>query len=147
MPRAHLSTVVTRPHVLEDARAPPGPARDVIACAHAAATRHPRRVDLCTHRDHIELERLPDAVDGCEECLAMGTPWLHLRICLECGHVGCCDNSPERHATAHAKGTGHPLVRSLEPKEEWAWCYVDGVGITTPEVRGSTRIPPSPLGR
>jgi hypothetical protein len=66
--------------------------------------------------------------------------WL-LRICLECGHVGCCDQSP-----AHANATGHPIIRSLEPGEAWAWCYIDRIGMLTPEVTGSTRIPASPLG-
>jgi hypothetical protein len=62
---------------------------------------------------------------GCEECLRMGTPWLHLRLCLTCGHVGCCDSSPMRHARAHAGVIGHPIVRSFEPGENWRWCYVD----------------------
>jgi hypothetical protein len=60
--------------------------------------------------------------EGCEECLALGTPWVHLRLCLSCGHVGCCDASPMRHARAHASAL-HPIVRSLEPGEEWRWCY------------------------
>jgi hypothetical protein len=64
---------------------------------------------------------------GCEECLRMGTPWLHLRLCLSCGHVGCCDSSPMRHARAHAGVHGHPIVASLEPGESWRWCYVDEV--------------------
>jgi hypothetical protein len=101
---------------------------------------------LCAHREHIKLLRLPDEVAGCEECLSAGTPWLHLRICLECGHVGCCDESPERHATAHAHATGHPIIRSLEAEEEWCWCSIDAIGMLEPEVTGSTRIPPSPLG-
>ncbi len=100
----------------------------------------------CDHRDRIAVHQLPEAVDGCEECLADGSPWLHLRICLECGHVGCCDSSPNRHATAHADATGHVLIRSLQPGEDWGWCYADQVGIPTPEVHGSTSIPPSPLG-
>ena len=99
----------------------------------------------CGHRDHIKLAVLPESVGGCEECLAAGDPWLHLRICLECGHVGCCDDSPNRHATAHANATRHPLIRSLEPGEEWAWCYVDRVAMLVPKVAGSARIPPSPL--
>ena len=101
---------------------------------------------LCKHRDHIKITELPERVDGCEDCLAAGQKWLHLRICLECGHVGCCDQSPHRHANAHANATGHPIIRSLEPDEEWAWCYIDRIGMLTPEVAGSTRIPPSPLG-
>ena len=65
---------------------------------------------------------------GCAECLASGTSWVHLRLCLECGHVGCCDSSPMRHATAHFHGTGHPVIRSFEPGENWRWCYVHEVG-------------------
>ena len=81
----------------------------------------------CTHLDHIHITELPDAVDGCGDCLAAGTGWVHLRICLECGHVGCCDSSPERHASAHAREDGHPIIRSAEPGEEWSWCYIDEV--------------------
>jgi uncharacterized UBP type Zn finger protein len=99
----------------------------------------------CGHRAHIKLSVRPESVPGCAECLAAGDPWLHLRICLECGHVGCCDDSPNRHATAHANATRHPLIRSLEPGEEWAWCYVDRVAMLVPQVTGSTRIPRSPL--
>ena len=64
---------------------------------------------------------------GCEECLRLGTPWLHLRLCLTCGHVGCCDSSPNRHASKHFHATGHPLVRSIEPGETWIWCYRDEI--------------------
>ena len=76
----------------------------------------------------------------------MGSKWLHLRICLECGHVGCCDDSPNRHASAHANSGEHPIIRSLEPGEEWSWCYVDQVAMVIPEGQCNTRIPPSPLG-
>ncbi len=100
----------------------------------------------CTHLDHVHVTQLPEAVDGCEECLRDGSPWMHLRICLECGHVGCCDSSPNKHATQHAGATGHPLVRSLEPREEWSWCYEDEVALVISQVQGATRIPPSPLG-
>ena len=100
----------------------------------------------CTHLDHVHVTQLPESVDGCQECLATGGKWLHLRICLECGHVGCCDDSPNRHATAHNDATSHPLIRSLEPGEEWSWCYVDEVALLIEEVAGETRIPPSPLG-
>lgn len=99
----------------------------------------------CTHLDSVEITELPASVDGCEDCLRMGSQWMHLRICLTCGHVGCCDNSPEQHATAHNKETSHPLIRSLEPGEEWSWCYPDELGMIIPEVRGHTRIPPSPM--
>lgn len=68
---------------------------------------------------------VPRTPHGCEECLRLGTPWVHLRLCLTCGHVGCCDSSPGRHASAHAHAIGHPVVRSMEPGEDWRWCYVD----------------------
>jgi ubiquitin-hydrolase Zn-finger-containing protein len=100
----------------------------------------------CTHLDTVTIRQLPESVDGCEECLKMGGKWLHLRICLECGHVGCCDSSPNRHATAHAIGSSHPIVRSLERGEEWSWCYVDEVGFVIEGITGETRIPRSPLG-
>jgi uncharacterized UBP type Zn finger protein len=100
----------------------------------------------CTHLDQVLITELPESVPGCEDCLAMGGEWLHLRICLQCGHVGCCDDSPNRHATAHNQTSGHPIIRSLQPGEIWSWCYVDEVLMRIPEVRGETRIPPSPLG-
>ncbi len=100
----------------------------------------------CTHLDSVAVRELPDSVAGCEECLAAGGKWVHLRICLSCGHVGCCDSSPGRHATAHATSQEHPLIRSLEPGEEWSWCYVDEAAMVISEVHGSTVIPPSPLG-
>jgi uncharacterized UBP type Zn finger protein len=101
---------------------------------------------VCTHLDQVLITQLPEESDGCEDCLATGGKWLHLRICLECGKVGCCDDSPNRHATAHAGESGHPIIRSLEPGEAWSWCYIDEVMMNIPEVRGETRIPPSPLG-
>jgi len=82
--------------------------------------------DRCTHLDQIR-EVTPSA-DGCEDCLRIGGRWVHLRMCLSCGHVGCCDNSPNRHATKHFHEVGHPIVRSHEPDETWRWCYVDEVG-------------------
>src|SRR5919204_6580526 len=100
----------------------------------------------CTHLDHVTILQLPDTVAGCEDCLATGGEWLHLRICLECGKVGCCDSSPNRHASAHAHASGHPIIRSLEPGEEWSWCFVDQVAMVIPDVRGATRIPASPMG-
>jgi uncharacterized UBP type Zn finger protein len=100
----------------------------------------------CTHLNQVEVTRLPESVEGCEECLAIGDPWLHLRICLVCGKVGCCDDSPNRHATAHARSSGHPLIRSLEPREDWSYCYPDDLALLIPEVHGETRIPRSPLG-
>ena len=67
----------------------------------------------------------PRTPQGCEECLQARTPWLHLRLCLTCGHVGCCDSSPMKHARKHAHALAHPIVRSFEPGESWLWCYVD----------------------
>lgn len=69
----------------------------------------------------------PRTPEGCEECLKTGGQWVHLRLCLECGHVGCCDNSPGRHATKHNHSTHHPVIRSFQPGEDWRWCYVDEV--------------------
>ncbi|MGH2903213.1 MAG: UBP-type zinc finger domain-containing protein [Solirubrobacteraceae bacterium] len=100
----------------------------------------------CTHLDHVLITELPESADGCEDCLLIGSPWLHLRICLECGRVGCCDDSPNRHASAHAKASGHPVIRSIEPGEDWSWCYIDEIGMVIAEVHGETRIPPSPMG-
>jgi hypothetical protein len=99
----------------------------------------------CTHLDTVEIKELPPSVDGCEECLRMGSPWCHLRICLACGHVGCCDSSPNKHASAHAREHGHPIIRSAQPGEDWSWCYVDEVATVIPEVHGEPQIPPSPL--
>jgi hypothetical protein len=99
----------------------------------------------CTHLDHVLITELPESVPGCEDCLATGGEWLHLRICLECGHVGCCDDSPNRHASHHAAADEHPIIRSLEPGEDWSWCYPDELLMRIAGVRGETRIPPSPL--
>ena len=97
----------------------------------------------CTHLDQVaEVE---PSSDGCEDCLRIGGRWVHLRMCMSCGHVGCCDNSPNRHATAHYHDSDHALIRSLEPEEEWSWCYVDEVAMVIPVIRGQTRIPPSPM--
>jgi uncharacterized UBP type Zn finger protein len=83
----------------------------------------------CDHLDHRpNPEPAPSTPDGCTDCLLGGTRWVHLRLCESCGHVGCCDSSPERHATAHFHAVGHPVIRSFEPGESWRWCYVDEVG-------------------
>jgi CPA1 family monovalent cation:H+ antiporter len=82
-------------------------------------------VNTCSHLQALPETDPPRNSDGCEECLALGWTWVHLRLCLACGHVGCCDSSRGKHATAHAGSDGHPVVRSLEPGEDWAWCYVD----------------------
>ena len=76
---------------------------------------------------HLSMVRpvRPHTMNGCEDCLTLGTPWVHLRLCLTCGHVGCCDSSPMRHAREHAVGSRHPIVRSFEPGESWRWCFVD----------------------
>jgi uncharacterized UBP type Zn finger protein len=82
----------------------------------------------CSHLDTVEFTDLPDPLLGCEECLKVpGSWWVHLRMCMECGKVGCCDNSPNKHATKHFHEVGHPLIRSAEPGEDWVWCYVDEV--------------------
>jgi uncharacterized UBP type Zn finger protein len=80
----------------------------------------------CTHLDQVLVDR-PDAVAGCEECLAIGDSWLHLRVCRTCGRVGCCDSSPNRHASRHANDSGHPIITSVEPGEDWSYCFVDEV--------------------
>jgi uncharacterized UBP type Zn finger protein len=99
----------------------------------------------CTHTDRIELTELPESIEGCEECLQSGDGWCHLRICLTCGHVGCCDSSPNKHATAHARDSGHPIMRSVQPGESWAWCFEDEQALAVPDVTGEPSIPPSPL--
>jgi len=101
--------------------------------------------ESCRHLDTIEVTELPAQVEGCEECLRDGEEWLHLRICLACGHAGCCDDSPGQHASRHAASSGHPIIRSLEPGEDWSWCFVDQLAMIIPQVTGSTRIPPSPM--
>lgn len=77
----------------------------------------------CQHIKEIH-DVIPSA-QGCEECLKMGSSWVHLRICKTCGHVGCCDSSPNQHATKHFRVTGHPIVQSFEPGENWMYCYID----------------------
>jgi len=89
----------------------------------------------CSHLDTIQA--VPPSDDGCHDCLAIGAAWVHLRMCQTCGHVGCCDESPNRHATAHYRSIGHPIIRSFEPGENWFWCYVDDVGF-------DLEVPPGP---
>ena len=75
---------------------------------------------------HLQVSpRVKPRAQGCEECLKMGDTWVHLRACLECGHVGCCDSSKNKHATKHFHATKHPLMQSIQPGEDWIWCYVD----------------------
>src|SRR6202044_1346338 len=71
-----------------------------------------------------EIRKVTPSAEGCEDCLKIGGEWVHLRLCLTCGHVGCCDDSPNRHATAHFHATRHPIIQSFEPGEDWRWCYV-----------------------
>jgi uncharacterized UBP type Zn finger protein len=78
----------------------------------------------CTHLNQIKPVK-PKTPEGCEECLKMGDEWVHLRLCLSCGHVGCCDQSINKHATQHFHHTKHPIIRSFQPGEGWEWCYVD----------------------
>jgi uncharacterized UBP type Zn finger protein len=93
----------------------------------------------CEHAD-MSTDAQP-RTDGCEECLAAGMSWVHLRRCVQCGHVGCCDSSVGRHATAHFEQTGHPVMQSFEPGEEWLWCYVDQVAF---ELKESAPSPSHP---
>jgi len=79
----------------------------------------------CTHVVETKLRHTHRPREGCEDCLKIGGQWVHLRVCLTCGHVACCDSSPNRHATAHFHHTRHPIVTSAEVGETWAWCYVD----------------------
>ena len=81
-----------------------------------------------THLDQVRVTALPESVAGCEDCLPTGGTWVHLRMCQTCGHIGCCDSSPNRHASAHARSEDHPIVHSAEPEETPSWCYVDEVG-------------------
>lgn len=87
---------------------------------------------VCNHLDQITVA-LPDVVPGCEDCLKMGGSWVHLRACRSCGHVGCCDSSPNHHASKHATATEHPVMSSLEPGEDWTWCFVDEVAFVVRE--------------
>ena len=94
----------------------------------------------CTHLDTIAA--VDPSSPGCEDCLAIGRDdWFHLRVCSTCGHVGCCDSSPLRHATAHFRSASHPVVRSFEPGEDWFWCYADEVAF---EIEGTPPAPSHP---
>lgn len=80
--------------------------------------------DTCTHLDQVrDVE--PRTPEGCEECLKIGSKWVQLRLCLVCGHVGCCDSSVHKHATKHFHAAEHPVMRSFEPGDDWGWCYID----------------------
>ncbi|GAA0264826.1 UBP-type zinc finger domain-containing protein [Cryptosporangium japonicum] len=80
---------------------------------------------ICTHI--AESKETAPRANGCEECLKTGGRWVHLRTCQECGHVGCCDSSPGKHASGHFHDEKHPVVQSAEPGESWKWCFVDEV--------------------
>jgi len=79
----------------------------------------------CTHLNEVRITRPTTHV--CEDCVKIGDTWVHLRMCLSCGHVGCCDSSKNKHATKHFYRVGHPLIRSIEPGESWVWCYIDQI--------------------
>ncbi|PYX69986.1 MAG: hypothetical protein DMG78_20295 [Acidobacteria bacterium] len=79
----------------------------------------------CSHLDQIKIQNTD--IHVCEECVKMGDTWVHLRLCLTCGHVGCCDSSKNKHATKHFRKVQHPLIRSIEPGESWVWCFVDEI--------------------
>jgi hypothetical protein len=85
----------------------------------------------CHHVDTIRT--VTPGSRGCEECLKIGQAWVHLRLCRQCGHVGCCDDSPGRHATAHFHATRHPIIEGYDPPEGWGWCYVDEIMVTLPD--------------
>ena len=80
-------------------------------------------METCEH--FSEIYGVTPSADGCEDCLKIGGNWVHLRMCMTCGHVGCCDNSPNRHATKHFHSTEHPIIKSVEPGEDWGYCYPD----------------------
>jgi uncharacterized UBP type Zn finger protein len=87
---------------------------------------------ICEHLDQIRVP-MPEQVEGCEECLKIGATWVHLRVCRTCGHVGCCDTSQNKHASKHVAESDHPIVSSLEPGEDWSYCYVEDVAFLVEE--------------
>ena len=89
------------------------------------------RMRTCTHTAGIRTVK-PSA-RGCEECLKIGSPWVHLRLCRTCGHVGCCDDSPNKHASKHFHASGHPIIEGYDPPEGWGWCYVDETFVDLPD--------------
>jgi CPA2 family monovalent cation:H+ antiporter-2 len=102
-----------------------GPAADPESPDAIRLTRAQRENADCAHA--ADSVAVVPRTDGCEECLALGEEWVHLRLCMTCGHVGCCDESKNKHATAHFHAAGHPVIRSHQPGESWAWCYVDEI--------------------
>jgi uncharacterized UBP type Zn finger protein len=99
-----------------------------------------RMAATCTHLDTIQ-DVSPSDNAGCHECLELGDTWVHLRMCQACGHIGCCDNSKNRHATAHFHASEHPIIRSYEPGEDWYFCYVDDLAF---EIDGAPSSPSHP---
>jgi hypothetical protein len=100
---------------------------------------------VCSHLDNIRVTALPASIEGCEECLKIGSRWLHLRMCMTCGKIGCCDSSPNRHASRHASEADHPIVRSAEPGEDWSWCFLDEVAFSVePTEAASSRVEEDP---
>jgi len=91
----------------------------------------------CSHLSQIKVTTTSERV--CQECVKLGDTWVHLRLCLTCGNVGCCDSSENKHATKHFHGSKHPLIRSIEPGEAWVWCYVDE--IVPGELHGQKLVP------
>lgn len=99
--------------------------RGLFRVLRKAADNPERQAGVCAHLDQVQVTDLPQEVAGCEECLKAGDRWMHLRMCMTCGKVGCCDSSPNRHASAHFHEEGHPVMRSAQPDENWSWCFVD----------------------
>ena len=107
-------------------------------------------MEYCQHV--AEIKRVTPSAEGCEDCLKTGDQWVHLRLCETCGHVGCCDSSPAQHATAHYRETGHPVVQSFEPGEDWFWDYSREQGLRGPRLADPQSHPgdqpaPGPAGR
>ena len=100
--------------------------------------------DACDHITALESVRRAKAYE-CEECVKIGARWVHLRTCQTCGGTRCCDSSPNKHATAHFRSAGHPLMRSVQPGEDWCWCFEDELAMRIAQIEGSPSIPPSPL--
>ena len=118
-----IAIVLIRPARPPSAVTPPEPEPVVLQVVGDASGRPSSA--RCSHVPPTAARPPPPTAAGCEDCLREGGRWVHLRLCLDCGHVGCCDDSPGRHATAHWHATRHPLVQSLDPGEDWAWCYAD----------------------
>ena len=98
----------------------------------------------CQHLDQIDV--VTPSGDGCKECLEVGDSWVHLRLCMSCGHVGCCDNSKNKHATKHFGATHHPIIMSYEPGEAWGWCYVErGYFDSLPDIMEELGKPAPPM--